>query len=129
MSVPSSSDAGFRVSSEGNGAARSIELVDRALTFDVSESLKGRLREAVRADLEAGHRSFVLRLENVETVDSSGVGVLIALHHQVAEQGGALAVCGASPHVTKVLRIMKLDRFLTVLPDVERAVRAVSDPV
>lgn len=129
MAAPNPSDAGFRVNAEESGAALTIELLDRALTFDVSESLKGRLKDAVRADLEAGHRAFVLRLERVETVDSSGVGVLIALHHQVAEQGGALAVCGLSSHVAKVLRMMKLDRFLTVLPDVERALRAVTDPV
>lgn len=129
MPVPSPSDAGFRVRTEGNGAALSIELLDRELTFEVSESLKGRLKEAVQADLEAGHRSFVLQLDRVETVDSSGVGVLIALHHQIAEVGGALAVYGATTHVAKVLKMMQLDRFLTVLPDADRALRAVTDPI
>jgi len=127
MSASQKSDAGFRIRPVVNGTAVRIDLLDEALTFDVVESLKARLKAAVVDVLDEGHRSFVLDLATVETVDSSGVGVLIAVHHQVTAVGGSLAVSGACPFVLKVLKMMQLDRFLDLHPDVEHAVKAVVD--
>ena len=127
MSESQLPDAGFRIRPFENGTAVRIDLLDESLTFDVVESLKARLKAAVRDVLDEGHRAFVLDLSAVGTVDSSGVGVLIAVHHGVTAEGGSLAVSGACPFVQKVLRLMQLDRFLDLHADADKALRAVAD--
>ena len=124
MTVQSSSGAGFRACSMADGAARKYELRDRCLNYDVSDGLKSGVRQAVADDLEEGHRTFLFDLILVEEVDSSGVGILIAVHHQVVAEGGSVAFVRCCPQVAKVLQMMQLDKFLTLFPDEEKAVRA-----
>ncbi|MFH0947078.1 MAG: STAS domain-containing protein [Planctomycetota bacterium] len=124
MTIQSSSGAGFRACSTADGAARKFELRDRCLNYDVSDGLKAGVRQAVADDLEEGHRTFLFDLGRVEEVDSSGVGILIAVHHQVVAEGGTVAFIGCCPQVTKVLQMMRLDKFLALFPDEEKALRA-----
>lgn len=119
--------AGFTLVEVRGGAAVQIDLRDGQLDFDVSDDLKARLKMAVGDLLLEGHRNFVLNAESVELIDSCGVGLIIALHHQVAAAGGVLAVCNTCPFVLKVLRMMQLDKFLTLFPTLDKALKVVAD--
>lgn len=129
MESRSSLGTGFSVRAVAGGAAVRIDLRDPFLHYDVTDELKEHLRRAVGEQLLAGYRAFVLDVARVELIDSCGVGLLIGVHHQIADAGGLLAVTGTCPFVTKVLKAMRLDRFLALYPDPEKALRALVDPV
>jgi anti-anti-sigma factor len=109
------------------GAVVKVEFLDAHLDYDAADGLREQLKGMVAQRLAEGHRSFVLDLAKVELIDSSGVGTLIALHHQVVAAGGVLAVTGATPFVGKVLRMMRLDRFLKLFDSEERALKSLVD--
>jgi len=117
------------MSSVAGGAALSIRLRDTHLNYDVSDALKTKLRGEMDDRIAEGYLSFVLDLSDVEVVDSSGVGMLVGMHHQVTGAGGMLAIVGVCPFVEKVLRMMKLDRFLSVHDSLDKALRVVADPL
>ncbi|MEO0512805.1 MAG: STAS domain-containing protein [Planctomycetota bacterium] len=68
----------------------------------------------------------VFDLQNVESVDSTFLGLLIGLGNRLAEEGRSLAISGASPHVRQVLQVTGVDARARVRPDVLGAVMAVS---
>ncbi len=107
------------------GGALQVVLKDSVLDFEASKLLKERLEELLRDFLVDGHRSFLLDVTAVTSIDSCGVGVLIAAHHQVGAAGGRLAVVGASAFVLKVLKMMSLDRFLVLAANKDEALEAV----
>lgn len=111
------------------GAAVHVEIHEPNLDFDASDGLKTRLHSAIGSYLGEGYRSFVLDLTAVERIDSCGVGLLIGMHHQAVGAGGSLVVVITSPFVRKVLRMMRLDRFLELETSLERAVRTFADAV
>ncbi len=129
MTSQSSLGTSLRTRSVASGAALQIDLGDQFLNYDVADGLKERVKKLLGEQLADGHRTFLLNLEKVGLIDSCGVGLLIAAHHQVVAEGGVLAIVGACPFVMKVLRMMRLDKFLALFPDQERAVRALVDTV
>ncbi len=117
----------FTATPVAQGAAIEIDLPEPNLDFDVADALKSALTETVANYLDEGYRSFVLDLMTVERIDSCGVGLLISLHHQVVAVGGTIVVAVNSPFVRKVLRMMRLDRFLDLETSVERSLRVLVD--
>jgi anti-sigma B factor antagonist len=55
--------------------------------------------------MERGARLVVLELEQVEFLDSSGLRVILAASHELADRDGSLVIGGASPAVLSVLEI------------------------
>ncbi len=50
------------------------------------------LREAVRGLLDSGHRRIVVSLEDVDMIDSAGIGELAACRWRVSRKGGRLCL-------------------------------------
>jgi anti-sigma B factor antagonist len=61
------------------------------LTIDGGDVL---LKNAVRGHLEKGYKKIVLDLHEVTTIDSSGVGELIAVYTQATNMGAVVKVAG-----------------------------------
>lgn len=75
--------------------------------------------KAVIDDLIARNRILVvLNLEEINYIDSSGLGVLITCMKQLAKIGGFLKICGLSESVQHVFRIMQ-SRTLFEIHDTE----------
>jgi len=125
MTSESSMGAGYKARFLAGGSVREFHLLEHCLNYDISDGLKERLKQSVQEDLEQGQRAFIVDLQEVETVDSCGVGVLIAVHHQVVAEGGTVAFVGCNSLVKKVLQMMRLDRFLAIFSDQEKALRCV----
>jgi len=127
MTFETAVQQGVAISPTAGGAVQRIEFLDANLNFDTSEDLRENLKREVARHLLDGQRAFLADLNRVELIDSSGIGTVIAIHHQVAAAGGTLAVIGVRPFVSKVLRMMRLDRFLNTCPDEDRALRLLID--
>ena len=83
------------------------------------------LRDRVRELLEQGVRFYVLNLERVEYVDSSGLGQLIALWTSVRMREGNLCILRPVPRVQRLLKVTSLNVIFDILEEEEKAKVAV----
>lgn len=100
------------------------------LTVDVSTanvdtavlSLNGRLTRST-ADLlkneglrlqQSLYQNLIINLENVDFVDSAGLGTIVALQKRLEQFEGKLALCHLQENVTKTIQLVRLDRVLSI---------------
>jgi anti-anti-sigma factor len=88
---------------------------------DVDLSTAARLRTTFDAALEES-AWVILDLRRAESVDSVGLGVLIAVREAARRQGGDLLLAAASPFFVSVLRAARLDGLFTLFDTVPRAI-------
>jgi anti-anti-sigma factor len=101
-----------------------LEIVDREeasaaarlsgdLDIVTSDDVKRELVELI----DEGHTSLALDLSDVGFVDSSGLGVLVAIHRHAEARGGEFVVRSAPPQVRRLFEITRLGDLLTVHSD------------
>jgi anti-sigma B factor antagonist len=61
-----------------------------------------------------GPRELVMDFEELEYIDSSGLGFLVTLHERLTRQGQHLKMINLRPHVARVFKITHLDRILDI---------------
>jgi anti-sigma B factor antagonist len=66
------------------------------------------LRDAIRGLADTGKKKILLNLANVNYVDSSGIGELIANYTTVSRQGGQLKLLNLTERIQNLLVITKL---------------------
>lgn len=88
-----------------------------------AESAK-QLRGAVVELVNKGRVNILCDLSNVEFIDSSGMGVLVAVNHLVTARG-RLLFCNMNERLQGVFTMTRLDNLLKVHPGgTEKALRA-----
>src|SRR5271168_4987100 len=70
------------------------------------------------------HGDVVLQLDNVEFVDSSGLGALVRLMRAARSKGGDLKLCGLQPRIRKTLELTSLLSQFETYDSVEEAITA-----
>jgi anti-sigma B factor antagonist len=98
-----------------------LEVVDRAegrAATRLSGDLDIVTSDDVKRDLahlvDAGHVALALDLADVGFVDSSGLGVLVAIHRHAESNGGSLVLRAVPPQVQRLFDITRLADLLTV---------------
>ncbi|PTW51559.1 MULTISPECIES: STAS domain-containing protein [Rhodovulum] len=79
-----------------------------------------RFKEAVREQAADGPARVVLDLRNVEFLDSSGLGAVVAVMKLIGA-GRQLELCNLTPNVDKVFRLTRMDRVFTIHDTYESA--------
>jgi anti-sigma B factor antagonist len=98
-----------------------LEIVDRSpdqatarlsgdLDIVTSEDVKRELAQL----LDDGAHTLALDLADVGFVDSSGLGVLVALHRHAEATGGRFVVRSVPPPVQRLFEITRLGDLLTI---------------
>ena len=80
-----------------------------------------RLRSLVAELVVQGTTRIVVDLSETQSMDSSGLGALIAGLKTARQAGGDLRIAGAGPQVESVLDLTNLRRVLRPRPDVDSA--------
>ena len=80
-----------------------------------------RLRSLVAELVARGTARIVVDLSETESMDSSGLGALVAGLKTARQAGGDLRIAGAGPQVQAVLDLTNLGRVLRPGPDVASA--------
>jgi anti-anti-sigma factor len=72
------------------------------------------LRSKMRGIVDAGISEMVVDLTDVQMVDSSGIGLLIAAFNSMRKIGGSLAVIHASADILELFRSMRMHQHFNV---------------
>lgn len=74
------------------------------------------MRQAAKDAIETGteFEEVHLNLESVKIVDSSGIGLIIALHNSLQKTAASLHVIHAAPDILDLFKSMRLDQQFTV---------------
>ena len=99
-----------------------LELSGR-LTLESFDQLKDRVRPII----DAGANQLVLDLGAVSSVDSIGVTELVRSHVMFANRGGRLVLASVPDHLTRLLRLTKLDQIVGSCGSRDDAVHALRD--
>jgi anti-sigma B factor antagonist len=73
-------------------------------------------KELVKATLGDHHRVVEVDLSHTRTMDSEGIGALIAIHKHLRERDAVLRLKRPSAFVNQLLQLLKLDRVLEIVP-------------
>jgi anti-sigma B factor antagonist len=91
------------------------------ITGDLDHHTAPELRQTIdRLTLNPGQR-LVLDLARLNFCDSSGITALLATRNLATEQGADIALAAVPANITRILRIVGLDRIFTLHPDTATA--------
>ena len=80
------------------------------------------LRDAVLEQIEAGRKKILMDMSGVGTMDSSGIGELVAAFTSVNNRGGRLKLLKLPPKISDILQITQLITVFEVYDDEDEAV-------
>lgn len=95
-------------------------VIDITGEMDLYNAFK--LKDMVTAMIGRQIREFVINLENVDYIDSSGIGALLTVHAEVKKRGLALRFASVKGSVKRVIELTKLSGYLPICTDVSEAV-------
>jgi anti-sigma B factor antagonist len=85
-----------------------------------------KLREALMGLVQGGTYNIVVDMEQVEFLDSTGLGVLVGGLKRVRSHDGSMTLVCTQERLLKIFRITGLTRVFEIHPDVDAAVAATS---
>jgi len=77
--------------------------------------------------VEAGPTNIILDLAAIDFVDSSGLGALVQLVKKATTEGGTVQLV-TNPRVTQTVKLVRLEKFLSLQPSVEDAIANLDKP-
>lgn len=99
-----------------NGEIRLIKIAESRIDAAVAIAFKDMMRKLS----EDGPARIVLDMSEVEFLDSSGLGAVVASMKQVGA-GRKLELAGLTSTVGKVFKLTRMDSVFTIHPDVASA--------
>jgi anti-sigma B factor antagonist len=83
-----------------------------------------KIRELIDGALEEGKNRILLDLGGVSTIDSSGIGEMVACYTTVTKSDGQLKLLRLSPKINDILQVTQLITVFDVFDDEEEALRS-----
>ncbi len=79
--------------------------------------------EATKAIETHDIRHIILNLEQLDFMDSSGLGVILGRYKQIKQQHGEMVVCAISPPIQRLFDMSGLFKIIRLEPTEEFALR------
>lgn len=99
--------------------ARVVAVKDSRI--DAAVAIK--FKDAMRAETDGGPRRVVLDLSDVQFIDSSGLGAVVAAK-KLLHGAHELELAGLTPVVAKVFKLTRMDTVFTIHANVDAALPA-----
>jgi anti-sigma B factor antagonist len=80
-----------------------------------------KIRELIDGALEDGKTKIVLDLGGVSSIDSSGIGEMVACYTTVTKNDGQLKLLRMSPKINNIMQVTQLITVFDVFDDEEEA--------
>lgn len=72
------------------------------------------LREKLLEEIGKGYHRFIIDMHQVSYIDSSGLGVLVAIHKRAIENGGGVAIKGLQGAVKDLFFMTRLNKVFEI---------------
>lgn len=96
-----------------------ISVVDNEVHVTLTGSIYVEEATAIRAKLieyiDQGFRRFVITMQKVDYIDSSGLGVLVAVQKRAVQNGGGVAIKGIQGIVKELFELTRLNKVFEIL--------------
>ncbi|TDT71502.1 anti-sigma B factor antagonist [Hypnocyclicus thermotrophus] len=100
----------------------SIKKIDIQGEIDVYTSID--LKLELNNLVDNGSHKLIIDLENVTYMDSSGLGVLVALLKRIKTEEGQLKLLNLPPSVAKIFELTRLTKFFEIYNDLDNAINS-----
>jgi anti-anti-sigma factor len=97
-----------------------ITVLEISGRLNVGELLQS-IESTVRGLIDGGVRKLVIDLTGLNSIGSSGIGMLVSLTWQMDRKGGHLRLAGAQASVAKALDMVHMQRIVPLHPDLTSA--------
>lgn len=94
-----------------------VDLTGKLMMGEESRQVEAVLEEL----LEAGVKKVVFDLSKLESIDSTGVGVLVVCHAKLQKVGGGLRLAAPAGIVLHTLQMTHVDRLVPVFATIQEA--------
>jgi anti-sigma B factor antagonist len=101
--------------------ADTVYVIDVIGEMDLYNAFK--LKDVVRKMIEKKIRRYVINLDQVPYIDSSGIGALLQVFADIKKNGLRLRITGVKGSVRKVIELTKLAQYFPIVPELELAVQ------
>jgi anti-anti-sigma factor len=98
------------MSKESRGVTKKIIKPGKKIVASIATSLK----DQMLASLNQGVKEITVDFNGMETMDSKGLGVLIAAYNSLNHAGGKMKIKNASEKVYKFMQTTNLDKYFEV---------------
>jgi anti-sigma B factor antagonist len=82
------------------------------------------LRETLNREMERGHKSILLNLQDVTYCDSAGLGELVGCYAAITRRGGMLKLLNVPKKIRDILQVTRLDGLFELCTDEASAVKS-----
>ncbi|MGD0728101.1 MAG: STAS domain-containing protein [Spirochaetia bacterium] len=105
--------------------AGTIYVIDINGEMDLYNAFK--VKDIVMKMIGRQIKEYVINLENVEYLDSSGIGALLSVHAELKKRGMPFVIANVKGSVKRVIELTKLNGYLPISADVNEAVTRIRD--
>ena len=91
---------------------------------DVSSASKEAIVGTYQALDKDSHKQILLDFKGVEYLNSSGIALVIQVLMEASKSGQTIAICGLTPHFTKVFTMVGITKYAKLYSDEAAALAA-----
>jgi anti-sigma B factor antagonist len=100
----------------------SVRNADDVIVFDLKGALEGahdayQIKETVKEKIQEGHRKFLINLDQVDFINSTGIGIIAHVFHAISSSGGKMKISNANEKVSRVMTVTKLLEVFDAYPN------------
>lgn len=104
---------------------RSQNVLIVRLNGELDHHMAGKVRKEMEDEMEkAPFTHFILNLEKLGFMDSSGLGVILGRYKKVSQLGGKMMLCSGSPAINRLMEMSGLFKVLSMYTDENSALCA-----
>lgn len=83
------------------------------------------LKSEVDALVQSGANQLVFDLQDLNLIDSSGVGAIVSFYKRTRTQEGDVKIAGLNGQPSEIFQLLRLDKAFEIFPSVEDALTEV----
>ena len=95
-----------------------ITVTDNSVLVSLSGSIyieeAAQIRESLIGYIEKGHKTFIIDLGDVDYIDSSGLGTLVAIQKRALQNGGSVVIRGLKGLVKDLFELTRLTKVFEI---------------
>jgi anti-sigma B factor antagonist len=103
-----------------------ITVVEISGRLNLGNSLMS-IETSIRRLIDEGARKLIIDLTGLDSIDSSGIGMMVSCSGLIEQSGGRMRIAGARGSVAKSFDLVHLNRIAALDPDVESAGRHLTE--